>query len=205
MDHWKEDGKVYFLDVSWPVESTEPWSWPVSPEASLKYASTRKGPISQSDPLVERAVSYLFGHTGEEAACRSVLPITPRQQDPRMSAQDTRFTLHPNNAEVTESFCLSLVIPAEAKIGILMELRALGVRLDSLFPELASIAADMSTVRLRMYPDDLQKRPYHSILHDPNNMWVGQEFGLYVAPLKPGETKPPVSPPTPPSPGPPAA
>ena len=79
-----------------------------------------------------------------------VVSISPPEIDIRMMAQLSSFTLHGsgksiNNLPNSENFLINFIIPSDSKEKISKELKYLGVRKSSLFPDLEHLADEIKS------------------------------------------------------------
>ena len=92
--------------------------------------------------------------TDELPPC-TVVAIYPAQVDTRMLVQSSAFTIHSSETAIEDMhsnsrWLKSFAIPANEKRRILGDLRELGIRRCTLFPDLQNLAADL---KLRYFDD----------------------------------------------------
>jgi hypothetical protein len=83
---------------------------------------------------------------------RDIIAIDGQETDPRMLAQLSRFTVHPDSTPLklahpeSAGWLRQFVIPRSAKDKIRKQLLALGIRRSNLFPDLAALAAELKSL-----------------------------------------------------------
>jgi FRG domain len=119
--------------------------------------------LASDDPMVERLIDVVF-EPDPSARVETVsnlrgqaLSFGPREIDPRMVAQRSRFTIHADDADLADypyktgdkpmwrrAFC----VPAGAREDCRRLLRTLGIRKHTLFPDLQALAAELKSMRI---------------------------------------------------------
>jgi len=92
--------------------------------------------------------------TGDEQPTIKAQAIEPDARDARTMVQQTKFIQHNSRTPLNalpgaEKFLIRFHIPAEAKVLIEKELRIVGIRRSTLFPDLENLAADISNQAYR--------------------------------------------------------
>jgi FRG domain len=109
--------------------------------------------------------------TGDEHPTIKAQAIEPDAKDARTMIQQSKFIQHNsctplNNLSGAEKFLIRFNIPSEAKVLIEKELRVLGIRRSTLFPDLENLAADLSNqtnrkIKIRPNVFDFNSSPGH--------------------------------------------
>ncbi len=141
---------LYFAVV--PPDEMPGALWILNPDRLNRRFSGRSGiflpTASEIAPIFRRAFS------GDKPAGNQVAAVWPMEVDLRMLLQQSRFTVHdtgkPLEGLVDDSNILrKYVIPAGAKLQIGAERESLGFRRSSLFPDLTTLAAEISELRFK--------------------------------------------------------
>lgn len=74
--------------------------------------------------------------------------VFPIETEPRMQMQHAAFTIHSSSKPLeefprAETFLLRSVVPASAKAALVRDLRSLGIRRSTAFPDLHNLALDL--------------------------------------------------------------
>ena len=100
------------------------------------------------DPRVQPLIAQAFGaKIGSEFS--PYLAVFAPRSDPRMAAQLGNYTIHQARAPLDDQpeashALIRISIPATAKARLRNELGLLGIRTSSLFPDLATLATEIS-------------------------------------------------------------
>ncbi len=98
--------------------------------------------------LGEEAVNPLLTGAFEGESHPTVLAVTGRHVDMRMSVQQAAYTIHGDPTPLNQhssapEFLVQMVIPSDAKPALRDELWALGIKRAALFPDLANLAEQL--------------------------------------------------------------
>jgi hypothetical protein len=107
------------------------------------------------DPACANSIADAFNVPTKQStatASRKILAVHPYHEDLRHIVQQTLFTVHAPGLALDElaeatKVLVKFVIPAKAKARLRDQLRLLGISRSTLFPDLASLAADLRTWR----------------------------------------------------------
>jgi hypothetical protein len=145
---WTESPLVaaYFAVLEHPNDDGCIWAlWP------NRFFDAANGLVQIRDPRVRKIAGSAF--TGRRLP--KVVPamaIDGQEIDPRMQAQMSRFTLHSDHTSLeggepeSPQWLVQFVIPKKAKETVRAQLSALGIRRSNLFPDLASLAAELRSM-----------------------------------------------------------
>jgi len=121
--------------------------WVLDPFSMNEVTAGEAGLLQPWHPYVENLVNLAFTHG--TATDPGVAAMTTEEIDLRMLVQQSGFTIH-GNSEALEARSdmagrlAKYVIPASAKDRIRRELRSLGVRERTVFPDLEHLARDLA-------------------------------------------------------------
>ena len=98
------------------------------------------------DDLAKQLIAPAFDRDAVETA--KVIAIRPAEVDVRLMVQLSEFTLNGYNSALenltrTGEFLMKFRIPSESKLEMRKELKRLGVRLSSIFPDLEHLAEEI--------------------------------------------------------------
>lgn len=104
--------------------------------------------LSPSDPIPCKSFHRAFLRNVEEPS--NVIAIRPSEVDVRLLTQLSVFSLHSNKLEIdnlpnNEDFLRKFIIPKEHKPKLKEQLKYLGIRESSIFPDLEHLAIDVSS------------------------------------------------------------
>ena len=91
----------------------------------------------------------VIGAFDDKTESDGVFAVAPPEIDPRMMVQQSMFTIHGTETPLEESegadkFLMKFVVPAETKPALASDLRRLGLRKASLFPDLDNLASELA-------------------------------------------------------------
>ena len=121
--------------------------WVVAPGGLNELTIGRFIPFMH-DPRVEPLITEAFGvKIGDNYS--PYLAVCAPRSDPRMSAQLGNYTIHRHREPLEDQVeavhaLVRISIPSSAKIRLRNELGLLGIRTSSLFPDLTTLAAEIS-------------------------------------------------------------
>lgn len=146
---WSESPLValYFAVANEENDSKSGTLWALDP-FGLNFSI--KGNLiiaSSADPDVIRLVDLAFTHSSEQT--NEVLAVFPDEVDIRLMVQFAGFTIHGSSQPLEKqakarSFLRKFVIPARSKAQLRNELKALGIRQRSIFPDLNNLSQDLT-------------------------------------------------------------
>ncbi len=140
---------VYFAVLEHPND--DGCIWALWPTRLNRFFDAANGLVQIRDPRVRKIAKSAFtGRRLPEDV--PAMAIDGQEIDPRMLAQMSRFTLHSNRTSSLEggepaslNWLRQFVIPKDAKARVRAQLSALGIRRSNLFPDLASLAAELKS------------------------------------------------------------
>ena len=102
----------------------------------------------EADQVIRRAFEGSLGPTAQ------ILAVRPSEVDSRLMVQLSVFTLHDTDRSIDElpsnsDFLLEFKVPKNSKKQLRRELKYLGVRESSIFPDLEHLATDVSATRFK--------------------------------------------------------
>lgn len=133
--------------------------WQLNPALMNKHFRKRKLvgvlPGGDFDDLLNPAFDY--DQENKNSAAAVVVP----EVDLRMAMQHAVFTIHGDPTPLESSpagdlFLRKFEVPAEIKLTLRSQLRALGIRRATLFPDLTNLASDLARQWKRIAADDLK-------------------------------------------------
>ena len=117
------------------------------------------------------------------ADIHAVVAIRPSEVDPRLMVQLSVFTLHGQAVALEsltghEGFILKYSVPTKHKQHVRKQLKQLGIRESSIFPDLEHLARDISSVGFKdtgpTAPVDLPVIPEGPTFDFPSEGWAGE-------------------------------
>lgn len=139
------------FDSGTAAEPTDAIIWALAPTR----LNVSQGYKPLYPPLNARVVQQLVrpARKGDDASKMGVLAVTPLETDLKMLTQQGAFTVHVIDTPLNQlpncsDWLKRVIIPAQGVAGMARELDVLGVRLADLFPDLQSLAKEITN----MYP-----------------------------------------------------
>jgi hypothetical protein len=146
---WSESPLValYFAVANDENDAKSGTLWALDP-FGLNFSIKGKPIIASSaDPDVVRLVDLAFTHSSEQT--KEALAVFPDEVDIRLMVQFAGFTIHGSSQPLEKYakvriFLRKFVIPARSKAQLRNELKALGIRQRSIFPDLYNLSQDLA-------------------------------------------------------------
>lgn len=107
-----------------------------------------------NDPLPSVLIKSAFDKSAKDR--EEILAIRPSEVDSRLMVQLSVFTLHGTRKLLEdnpahEDFILKFTIPSDSKASLREQLKHLGIRESSIFPDLEHLAKDVASTRFKYY------------------------------------------------------
>ena len=127
------------------IEDTDGALFALSPYRLNETQFGRHVLLMPEDDHCSAAMAPAFDETAQESD--KVVAVRPAEVDVRLMVQMSEFTLHGYNValealEKSNQFILKFRISRESKVAIRAELKRLGIRLSSIFPDLENLAEE---------------------------------------------------------------
>ncbi len=146
---WTENPLVaaYFAVTDCPDD--DGCIWGLSPSCLNGPLIDLNGLVMMQNPHAKMLAESAIAGTGPPY--RNIIAIDGQEIDPRMLAQMSRFTVHPDSTPLellypkNAKWLRQFIIPKDAKTKMRAQLSAFGIRRSNLFPDLASLAAELKS------------------------------------------------------------
>ena len=146
---------AYFSTEKWSNEPATLWALcpsllndRYSGKSKSTVPPTPKVPVPPPHPMNYSPLFY-NAFSGRLGTHDDIVGVYPEEIDARMMLQQSRFTIHDTRKPMEElnnpeEFLMRFEIHSDAKTGICEQLKKLGIRRWSLFPDLENFAGDLS-------------------------------------------------------------
>jgi hypothetical protein len=127
------------------------------------------------DPIAEKSIDRAFSRVVEDP--NYVVAVRPSEVDTRLMVQLSVFTIHGSGLTIeslagVEDFLVKFTIPKSAKTKLRKQLKNLGIRESSIFPDLEHLAIDVAATKFKPGSkpiDPSTQHLYSSFPRDPES------------------------------------